>query len=417
VFPDFSGRPEIVIPNNKTRWLIDKPDHISSVGAAHYDQLQGDYAFTDPYIIQTLYHEHVVHKNLARRLHTIIPGVWEELQLRFDNTWGFDTTEWKDICVFENMMRTIAQASNRMFVGVPLCRDEDYLTNMSSFAQDVVTCVIAMPFIPKILAPLFGPLFSIPNRIHYKRVSRYTLPLIKQRLADIAEKDSNPDFKWEEPDDYITWHIRLAQSEGRTKELEPEMISKFLMPLSFAAIHTTTFTITNTLFDILGSDPSRGFLSGLREEAARVFAESDNVWTKAGLSRLVRADSAIRESMRVSNFLTRGVMRKVVAKEGLKNEEEGWTAPYGSYISVDVDSVHHDPAIYPNPYDYDAFRFSRPREEYEAKHPEDKNSVEGLRLKNTGMISTGDAFLPFGHGRHAWYGGRENPEIGLFANI
>lgn len=353
--------------------------------------------------MKTLYHEHVVHKNLARRLHTIIPGVWEELQLRFDETWGFDTTDWKDVCVFENMMRTIAQASNRMFVGVPLCRSEDYLANMSSFAQDVIGIVIAMPFIPRFLAPLFGPLFSIPNRLHYKRVSKYTVPLIEQRLADIAEKDSNPDANWEEPDDYITWHIRLAQSEGRTKELDPEMIAKFLMPLSFAAIHTTTFTITNTLFDILGSDASRGFLSGLREEAASVFAESDNVWTKAALSRLVRADSAIRESMRVSNFLTRGVMRKVIANEGLKNEEEGWTAPYGSYISVDVDSVHHDPAIYPNPYDYDAFRFSRPREEYEAKHPEDKNSVEGLRLKNTGMISTGDAFLPFGHGRHAWY--------------
>lgn len=174
------------------------------------------------------------------------------------------------------------------------------------------------------------------------------------------------------------------------------------MPLSFAAIHTTTFTITNTLFDILGSDPSRNFLSGLREGATRIFAEENNNWTKAGLSRLIRADSAIRESMRVSNFLTRGVMRKVVAKEVLKNEEEGWTAPCGAYISVDLESVHHDPAIYPDPYDYDAFRFSWPREEYEAKHPDERNSVEGLRLKNIGMISTGDAFLPFGHGRHAW---------------
>jgi cytochrome P450 len=301
------------------------------------------------------------------------------------------------------MMRTIAQASNRMFVGVPLCRNEDYLANMGSFAQDVMGVVVAMQFVPSFLAPVFGPLCAIPNTIHYKRVAKYTVPLIKQRLADIAKKDSDPDYKWEEPDDYITWHIRLAQSEGKTRELEPEMMSRFLMPLSFAAIHTTTFTITNTFFDLLGSDPAKNFMAGLREEAERVFKEEEGIWTKAGLNRLVRADSAIRESMRVSNFLTRGVMRKVVTKEGLKNEDEGWTAPYGAYISVDVDSVHHDPNIYPNPNDYDAFRFSRPREEYEAKHPNDKDSAESLRLKNTGMISTGDTFLPFGHGRHAWY--------------
>lgn len=402
VFPDFSGRPEIIIPNNKTRWLIDYPDNISSVGAAHYDLLEGDYAFTDPYVLKTLYHEHVVHKNLARRLHTIIPGTWEELQVRFDDSWGFNTTEWKDICVFENTMRTIAQASNRMFVGLPLCRNEDYLASMGSFAQDVIGCVVAMQFVPKFLAPIFGRLCAIPNNVHYRRAAKHTLPLIKQRLIDLEKKNSDPSYKWEEPDDYVTWHIRLAQSEGKARELEPDMIAKFLMPLSFAAIHTTTFTITNTLFDLLGSDPARGFIEGLREEAERVFKEANGTWTKASLNRLVRADSAIRESMRISNFLTRGVMRKIVAREGLKNEEEGWTAPYGAYISVDIHSVHHDPNIYPNPDDYDAFRFSKPREEYEAKHSDDKDSAESLKLKNTGMISTGDAFLPFGHGRHAW---------------
>jgi hypothetical protein len=87
----------------------------------------------------------------------------------------------------------------------------------------------------------------------------------------------DPEFKWEESDDYITWHIRLAESEGRQKELEPEAIALFLMPVIFAAIHTTTFTITMTLFDLLGSDPAKGFIEGIREEAERVFAEENGV--------------------------------------------------------------------------------------------------------------------------------------------
>lgn len=106
--------------------------------------------------------------------------------------------------------------------------------------------------------------------------------------------------------------------------------------------------------------------------------------------------------MRLSNFATRGVTRKIVAKEGLRNEEENWTAPYGSYISVDQHNRHHDPSIYSEPDVYDAFRFSRPRERYEAENPPGmKNAEHFLRLRNLSMTSTGENFVSFGHGRHA----------------
>lgn len=337
-----------------------------------------------------------MHRNLARNLGALIPGTWDELKATFDETWGLDTTEWKDVCLFEDMMYRIARASNRMFVGLPLCRNEDYLKNNAAFAQDVMRLMMLMTFTPRFMAPIFGRLFSIPNHVHFNRASRHTIPLIKQRISDMEEKRKVPN-------DYLTWHIKQARAENNTIEMDPDIIARRLMPLNFAAIHTTTFTIVNTIFDLLGSDPSKGFLEGIREEAERVFRESNGVWDKASLSRLHRADSAIRESMRYSNFATRGVNRKIVAKDGLKNEEEGWTAPYGSYISVDIHSMHHDPDVYPEPWTYDAFRFSRPREEYEAKHVDEKDIDATLKMKNTGMITTSETFLPFGHGKHAWY--------------
>lgn len=60
------------------------------------------------------------------------------------------------------------------------------------------------------------------------------------------------------------------------------------------------------LFDLISSDPSNHYLDGIRDEAQRILAEEGGHWTKAGLGRCHRADSAIRESMRVSNFI-RGV--------------------------------------------------------------------------------------------------------------
>jgi len=55
-----------------------------------------------------------------------------------------------------------------------------------------------------------------------------------------------------------------------------------------------------------------------------------------------------------------------------------------------------------NPEEFDAFRYSRPREEYEAMSAEEKHNVDALKLKQTGLVTTGVNHLPFGHGRHAW---------------
>lgn len=105
--------------------------------------------------------------------------------------------------------------------------------------------------------------------------------------------------------------------------------------------------------------------------------------------------------MRLSNFATRGVPRKIIAKEGLRNDEEGWTAPYGSYVCVDQQNRHHDESIYPDPYVFDAFRFSRLREKYGAEHPDMQDSEEFLKMRNLSMTTTGENFLAFGHGKHA----------------
>ena len=333
----------------------------------------------------------------------MIPGMFEEIADSFDETWGVDTQKWRDIGVFDNLMVMIPRAVNRMLVGLPLCRNQDYLTNMAKFAMDVIAVsTVFLRFTPQFLKPIVGRIVTIPNHYHYSKTAKYTLPLIKERLANFKRRQEDPNFEWEEPNDYISWQIALASSENRQDELTPDMISRRLMPLNFAAIHTTTLTITNCLFDIISCDPSLGYLEGIREEATRILAEDGGQWTKAGLARFHRADSAIRESMRVSNFMTRGIMRKVMPDEGIENKAEGWRAPKGTFVGLDVHNIQHDPEIYPDPETYDAFRFSRPKEEGDHTANGDvKDGAEMLKLKNTGLITTSDTFFPFGHGRHA----------------
>ena len=299
-------------------------------------------------------------------------------------------------------MTAVARASNRIFVGAPLCRNDAYLKIMGDFAQSVTICITIMKIIPRLLRPLIGPLASIPNKLQWSRTKKYTMPLIKQRLEDIKRKKREPDWKWEAPDNYLTWHIEMGLAEGKTTEIEPEMISRFLLPINFAAIHTSTFTIATTLFNILSSDPKLRYAEQLREEAERVLAEEKGVWSKQTLNKMVKTDSAIRESLRLSNFATRGLTRKVTAKDGLHNENEGWTAPNGTFISVDLYNMQHDPDVYEEPFVYKPFRFSDMREEYERKPAEERDEQTTLKMMQLGLVTTSETFLSFGHGKHAW---------------
>jgi len=341
----------------------------------------------------------------------MIPGLWEEIGLGFDESWGMDTTSYKEIPLYNSVIFMVSRVVNYMIVGAPLCRNEDYLENMRRFAMDIVLTTSIHRFTPRILWPLVGPLASLTNKMHYRNTLKYTIPLIEERKANIKRKREDPAYDWSEPNDFVSWSIDLSTAENRPDELTTDMLSRRLLPINFAAIHTTTISITNCLFDLISSDPQRGFLDGIREEAERILAEEGGAFTKAGLARCHRADSALRESMRVSNFMTRNVTRRVMPAEGLENKTEGWRAPEGAFISTDMHSVQHDPDIYPSPNTYDAFRFSRPKEEEVsdasshsmggARNNGGDNESMSLELKNTGLVTTSETWLPFSHGRHA----------------
>ena len=101
-----------------------------------------------------------------------------------------------------------------------------------------------------------------------------------------------------------------------------------------------------------------------------------------------------------------------VSTPGGLNFGDSIHVPEGARIGIPMYSIHHDDKFYPNAQRYNAFRFSKPRELYEAeiaamKTPDDDGAAEKkdlrkvLELKNQSMVTVGDTFLQFGHGKHA----------------
>ncbi|KAJ6483217.1 cytochrome P450 [Mycena sanguinolenta] len=340
-------------------------------------------------IAENPYHQLTVRTSLTRNLHTLFPEVRDEIVCAFDDvlqlqgsgTEIHSSSDWKPLQVFSTMMDVVARVSNRLFVGLPLCRDKAYLENNVQHTMDVISSGMIISLFPEFLRPAVGPWISKKDKSN-ARALKILGPILEERLA--KEKELGADWPGK-PNDLISWLLEIAEGEQR----KPLDLVLRILGINMAAIHTSSMAMTNALFD-LTVHPEH-FLP-MREEAERVVKEEG--WTKAALNNMVKIDSFLRESQRLSPNGPVVMQRRVVAKDGFRFSN-GTLLPRGSFLSVASRPVHYDPSKYENPASFDGFRFERERVQYLAQH----DTTDDIFKRH--MISVGVDHLPFGTGKHA----------------
>jgi len=393
----------VLVPVSQVKWITDQADHILNANEMQREVLQSDYTFLDSTLARNPIHDLVIRRDLTRYLGVLIPDIEEELNVGVDELWGKDTEKWSEVVVFSTMLKIVARTSNRVFVGLPLCRNDDYLNNAGGFSQDIPISAALLRLIPRILKPFLSWIPLLPNRWHLYKASRYLLPFIRGRISELdAAKATGEKVQW---NDFTGWYLKQVADHPDPAERAPEKIVKRLMVVNFAAIHTSTFTATNVLFDLFSSPTAAEDVKELREEIETVLAENNGKWDKVAVAKLIKTDSALRESLRISTFMSHGMDRVVVDPKGV-TMNDGLHLSQGTRIGTSTYSIHHDNSVYENASTYDAFRFSRVRaraakssETHGALNKEDLAKV--LEAKNLSTVTTSDTFLSFGHGRHA----------------
>lgn len=264
-------------------------------------------------------------------------------------------------------------------------------------SQDIPLSAFILRQLPQVLRSIFAPLLTLANKWHTHKLRQFLDPEIRSRLSKFDPEKAG---SHSQPNDFLQWSIYDARTRlsDKPEEMSLHMLVGRLLAVNFAAIHTSTFSITNVIFDLASSDPSLKYLEQLREEAASILAAENGIWTKKGLSKMHRIDSALRESLRLRSFLSVGMVRKVVAKSGVTTPD-GLHLPHGVDIAVPAYGVHNDEKKYTNPAVYDALRFAKQKDFIDAaEHSRDDDYITKANLS---MVSTSADFLSFGHGRHA----------------
>ncbi|KAJ3571229.1 hypothetical protein NP233_g3894 [Leucocoprinus birnbaumii] len=285
--------------------------------------------------------------------------------------------EWTSIPLWKTLERLVARMGNRAFVGLPLCRNQDYLDLCIGFAANVMGAAIKINLAPKFLRPIVGPLLS-PYQKHKELALKYLGPLFSERLRMKEEKA-------EMPDDLVTWLVEEAEGE----DAKVENLGMRILFINFAAIHTTSMIMSHVLFD-LAARPE--YIEPLRQEAYQI-TESEG-WSKSAIAKLYKLDSFIHEAVRYSSLSAISMMRKVCDPNGFKFSN-GVVLPYGSSLSVISDAMHHDAAFYPDPNTFDGFRF------YNLGKPDlDAGNENEFHVKHA-FASLSTHWVLWGLGKHA----------------
>lgn len=397
ILPNVVTGHEVILPMSQMQWLLNQPGHILSQHEANKQFLRAEYTMLHPSIIGEARMANFINRYLTRDLDIFAKAIVDEIEQALEDTWGSDASKWHEISLYNIMLVIIGRIVNRVLVGLPLCRNPAYLQSSTKFAQMAPVTGGLISLLPNWLRPALAPFVTACDTFHYWKMSRMIEPIVRERLLTLGPGVSFKKQASSQPNDFIQWALVEAFSQDEQAERTPQMITKRLAVLSFAAIQSSTLTITNTLLDIAASSDSISIQSALRLEALETAEKrKDNAWTRASLAGMAMTDSALRESLRLWSFVSHGVTKAVIAPNGL-TLPSGEHLPYRAKCGIASYGPHHDNSVYDNPYAFDAFRFCQERK------PEVTKVVakEGHSAPRS-FVTTSDYFMGFSHGRHAW---------------
>ncbi|KAJ6454267.1 cytochrome P450 [Mycena vitilis] len=390
VVPTWTKGPQIIFPPSMGNWLASRPDAILNAKDCTFETAQFTYTVGHPEITSNDMIDLLIKRELTRTIGTLNNELLEEIDGSMEGIFGTDG-EWREVGVFDGLTRTVGRVANRVFVGKELCSNMDFVMAGTHFARDISVSSYILHLFPRFMKPAVAWLATMPNRRHSGIAMRYLQPLIKERIDNMKQKQANPTYPWEEPNDFITWMVRESFKRATEDETSVYSLAYRVVLLNFAAITTTTIMTTNTLLDVWSAPNSADIIASLREEAERVLREHNGEWTKSAVAKLHRLDSAIRESARISGVGGTAMARRVRAANGIALPN-GLVVPYNATVGVSMDGLHFDEAYYDRVSEFDPFRFSRPREE---------PSYGEKPRPNEDLVTTSVHWLPFSHGIHA----------------
>nr|QRG28988.1 cytochrome P450 steroid hydroxylase [Curvularia lunata] len=367
-----NGKENVIVPTRFLPELRKLPDNILSFPEAITEDMEVKYTrLTVEHHTST----DTVRSKLTPALPRLNPAICRDVDSAV-KTYLPPCDDWTEVNINEKLVRIVAKVSGTIFVGPELSSDPEYLDAGCFYTVDLMNAVTAM----KKLRPWLKPFLAsrtpeiIALRAREKQAERVLRPIVQER---IAAKASDPN--WQEPDDMLQWMINKSDGKESVASLAKAQLS-----LIFAAIHTTSMTVTNIIYT-LAVMPE--YLEPLREEIRNVMADEGGVITFRALQKMEKLDSYMKEVLRFYGPVMTSFTRRALKGITLSN---GQYIPAGVLIEVPAAAVYKDDSLYPSSDTFDGFRAYKAR-----------STGKAADIARNQFVTSNEENLTFGYGRHA----------------
>ncbi|KAL0576867.1 hypothetical protein V5O48_005102 [Marasmius crinis-equi] len=349
------------------RWLVvvSGTDMVDDIRKADLDDLSLREAFLQFFHLRALFGteifpNEIIQGDLTRNIAAKFPDMYDEMVAAFHDEIPL-TEDWNKVPTLARVLNIVCRTSNRLLVGLPLCRDKEWTALVIQYSFHAFMAVPKTNLFPRFMH----------GRLYMQRARELLDPVVAEHMKN--EKSLSDDAA---EGDFLTWLIRGAPSHAQ----DPQYFASNILGVNFASAHMTSTAVTHALIN-LTLHPK--YVGALRKEVAAAIELEG--WSKAAMGRMPMLDSFLKESMRVNTSGSLGVRRVVLKDFTFSN---GTVVPADTFISAPTRSMHMDENNYPNALEFDGLRFYHQREE------------EGESYKHQ-MIAPQPSYVAFGIGKAA----------------
>nr|L0MYS5.1 RecName: Full=Fusicocca-1,10(14)-diene-8beta,16-diol C-9 hydroxylase; AltName: Full=Cytochrome P450 monooxygenase PaP450-3; AltName: Full=Fusicoccin A biosynthetic gene clusters protein 7 [Diaporthe amygdali]BAM71032.1 fusicocca-1,10(14)-diene-8beta,16-diol C-9 hydroxylase [Diaporthe amygdali] len=352
-----------------------KGDNGLSTGDYTKMELMGDIPGFEPFSFAGD-HRELMHTVITKRLNRALPRLAIEQSVEvadfLSHNWT-DSNEWHSIPLYQMLMGLVARASVSAFLGPELARNERWIELNAQYTVVGIGAVHALRPWPRFLLPLvhhFHPKAKAVRAI-LSECRQIMEPILRRR----AQAKQGIQIKSAVSDTALDWFEEVAASIGQS--YDPTVAQ---LTFAVAAMHSTTDHLCQILIDLRDKTE---VVAAARSELVDVVTREG--WNQTALSQLKLMESIMKESQRMKPI--NRVINKRIVTEDLHLSNDVFL-PKGSFVAVSGERMHN-PSIYEDPEQYDAYRFIKKAEE----------GPESARFSGYTSITTDS--VGFGYGKHS----------------
>ncbi|KAF8844184.1 cytochrome P450 [Paxillus ammoniavirescens] len=143
----------------------------------------------------------IIRSQLTRNIGILYPDICDEIVTAFEETLDLRGNDWKSVPALQTVQEVVCRTSNRVFVGLPLCRNADWIDLNVQFTLDVNDFLSWLMDHPeasessvkdltlRILAVNFAAIHSFTQALYNLAANPQYIEPLREEVESIVEKD------------------------------------------------------------------------------------------------------------------------------------------------------------------------------------------------------------------------------------